>query len=230
MDKTTKQDLLDIVKNNYEQMAADFSTSRQKLFWPELQKLAIPVKAGDRVLDLGCGQGRLLEIFKDRSIDYLGLDQSASLIKIAKINYPTFNFQVLNLESIDKLSERNFNYIFCVAVLHHIPGTEERVVVLRKMAEKLAPGGQIIISVWNLWNRRKFLKLILKFWLQRISGRHKMDRGDILFPWGGKEGVGTRYYHAFTGGELKKISRSANLKIEKLYKDRFNYYLVLKKD
>ena len=230
MDKTTKQDLLDIVKNNYEQSAVDFSASRQRLFWPELQKLATQVKAGDRVLDLGCGQGRLLEVLKSQSIYYLGLDQSAALISIAQANYPAFNFQALDLGSIDELPETDFNYIFCVAVLHHIPGVVDRTAILEKLASKLAPKGRIIISVWNLWSRKKFLKLIFKFWLQRLGGRNKMDAGDIVFPWGGRAGVGLRYYHAFTMRELKKISRLANLKIDKLYKDKFNYYLILSKN
>ena len=237
-----KQKLLAVVKNNYETQAEDFSSSRQKLFWPEIMKLAAGVQNGARVLDMGCGQGRLLEVFSERSVDYLGMDQSAALIRIARTNYPERAFQVFNILDLDKLAVPDFDYIFSVAVLHHLPGADFRAQALKNLAAKLKPGGQIIISVWNLWARPKFFKLILKFAGQKIMGSNKMDFGDILFNWGGatsKANAGRnlneahngreRYYHAFTFGGLKKISRVANLKIEKMYKDKFNYYLVLRK-
>jgi hypothetical protein len=52
-----------------------------------------------------------------------------------------------------------------------------------------------------------------------------------LFDWKKSDGsaVSQRYYHAFTRRGLRKITKRANLKIEKLYKDKYNYYLVLKK-
>ena len=58
-----------------------------------------------------------------------------------------------------------------------------------------------------------------------------MDVGDITFDWKNNKGeiVAGRYYHMFTLRELKKISHKAGLKIEKLYKDEFNYFLILKK-
>jgi ubiquinone/menaquinone biosynthesis C-methylase UbiE len=64
----TKKKLAQIVQNNYEAQAADFAASRQKLFWPEMVKLTAEVESGARVLDLGCGQGRLLECFRDRPV------------------------------------------------------------------------------------------------------------------------------------------------------------------
>ena len=58
-----------------------------------------------------------------------------------------------------------------------------------------------------------------------------MDFGDIIFDWKNSQGerVSQRYYHAFRKGELKAIFKKAGLKIEKLYKDKYNYYAVLKK-
>jgi len=223
-----EEKLLKTVKDCYEAEAADFSATRKNLFWPEVAKLAAPVKAGDRVLDLGCGQGRLLDIFQDRAVDYLGIDQSAALIEIARANYPGKKFRTGNILDLALLPEKDFDYIFCIAVLHHVPGAEARIRVLKAMAEKLRPGGRMIISVWNLRSRPKFWKLILRFSWQKIAGKNEMDFGDILFPWG-KSGA-WRYYHAFTAGELKKISRAADLKIDRLYNGGSNRYLVLSRN
>ena len=81
MDKQTQKKLLNLVKRNYEEIAADFDNSRKKQLWPELAKLAGIVKAGDKILDAGCGNGRLVEKFLDKSAKYLGVDKFAVWIK-----------------------------------------------------------------------------------------------------------------------------------------------------
>ena len=99
------------------------------------------------------------------------------------------------------------------------------------MKNKLNPNGKIIITVWNLWPQAKFRRLIFKCALLKFLGKNKFDFGDILFDWKNNRGeqISRRYYHAFTLNELKKLASRAGLKIEKLYKDKYNYYFVLKK-
>lgn len=254
MDKQTQKNLLDLVKRNYEEIAADFDATRKKYLWPELIKLAGIVKDGDRVLDVGCGNGRLTEAFRDKKIEYLGVDSSEKLIELARKNYVreiaasprgcgvpclagrqarndnvSYEFQVADILELDKLPEKDFDYVFCIAVLHHLPGNETRIKALEELRKKLKPGGKIVITVWNLWGRQKFRKLIFKYGLLKLLGRNKMDFGDILFSWKNNKGekISRRYYHAFTKNELKKMAAAAGFKIEKLYKDRYNYYLIL---
>ncbi len=229
MDKQTENNLLKIVQRNYDEIADDFSETRKKVLWPEIAKLAGMVKNGDKVLDAGCGNGRLLPAFAEKKISYLGVDGSEKLIEIAKKK--NAKFQVGDILKLDKLPEKNFDYVFCVAVLHHLPGKESRVRALEQMKNKLKPGGKIILTIWNLWARKRFRRLILKFFLLKLAGKNKMDAGDILFSW--KNGKGAeaseRYYHAFTENGLKKIVASAGLEMEKIYKDEYNYYTILRK-
>lgn len=250
MDKQTQKNLLDIVKRNYKEIADDFDTTRKKYLWPELIKLTEPVKDGDRILDLGCGNGRLIEAFKNKKISYLGVDNSEALIELAKKNYireipriksgakgvpstaPRNNkWAVADILELDKLPEKDFDYIFCIAVLHHLPGDDLKVKALEQMKNKIKNNGKIIITVWNLWSQVKFRKLIFKSFLLKLCGKNKLDFGDILFDWKNNKGekISQRYYHAFTKNELKKLATHAGFKIEKLYKNRFNYYLVLEK-
>src|SRR4030042_3054650 len=93
MDKSTRQKLQVLVKRNYDEIAEDFNETRNKALWPELVKLASGVKDGDSVLDVGCGNGRILEAFKGKSIKYLGVDGSDRLVEIAKQNHPISNIQ-----------------------------------------------------------------------------------------------------------------------------------------
>jgi len=248
MDKETQKNLLEIVKRNYEEIAADFDLTRKKAIWPELLKLTDLVKDGDRVLDVGCGNGRLLQAFVNKMIEYVGIDNSKALIKTAANNFQiqmtndqtnsksqssnkiqNAKFIVGDALDLDKLPEDNFDYVFSIAVLHHLPGDDLRVEALTQMKRKLASDGRIILTVWNLWTRKKFLKLILRFGLLKLIGKNKMDFGDILFDWKNSNGesLSRRYYHAFTENELKKITSLAGLKLEKLYHDKYNYYLMI---
>jgi len=256
MDKKTQQKLLDLVKRNYDQIAGDFNETRTNRVWPELIKLTEPVKDGDRILDVGCGNGRLLKLLVNKKIDYVGVDSSKKLIEIASKNFQfsIFNFQTNHnfqfsnkinsspeeqskkfilgdILELDKLAEKDFDYVFCIAVLHHLPGEELRVEALKQMKTKIKPDGKIILTVWNLWTQAKFRILILKFAILKMLGRNRMDFGDILFDWKNNlgQGISQRYYHAFTEHELKAISEGAGLKLEKLYKDKYNYYAILSK-
>jgi len=282
MDQQTQKNLLDLVKRNYEEIAEDFDATRKKYLWPELLKLADMVKNGDRVLDVGCGNGRLIEAFRNKKISYLGVDNSEKLIEAAQRNIQpviasdrrergnlrlealdqrllhrdyaprndnnSYAFKNVDILELDKLPEKDFNYVFCVAVLHHLPGEDLRLQALRQMKNKLSPDGKIILTVWNLWSQPKFLKLILKTFLEKIlrnlglmsrrcgrdpdfALRTSGDFGDILFDWKNSQGerISQRYYHAFTSQELKKLAVNTGLKIEKLYRDKYNYYFILHK-
>lgn len=232
MDKQTQKNLLKIVKENYNEIADDFNETRKKYLWPELIRLASLVKDGDLILDVGCGNGRLLEVFAKRSIEYVGVDNSEKLINIARNS----NFEIRNskfitgdLLELDKLLEKNFNFVFCIAVLHHLPGSDLQVQALKQIKEKISADGKIILTVWNLWSQPKFRKLIFKFSFLKLIGKNKMNFRDIIFDWKNNrsEIISRRYYHAFTKCELKKIIKQAGLKIEKIYKDKYNYYAIL---
>jgi len=132
---------------------------------------------------------------------------------------------------LGRLPQLNFDYVFCVAVLHHIPGENLQIDALKQLKNKVKPGGRIIVTVWNFWNKKKYVRLILKFWFLRFFGKNKMDLGDILFDWKSTSGerIGQRYYHAFRWSELNKIIKKAGFAIDNKYSDEHNYYIVLKK-
>ncbi len=233
MDKQTQQQLLDIVKKNYSQIAHEFSVTRDKELWPELLKLCDLAQDGDNILDVGCGNGRLWRAFKNKNIKYTGVDNCQELISLArkKISSSRASFLVSDILDLKELPDNNFDIIFCIAVLHHIPGANLRELALLNLKRKTKKNGKIIITVWNLWASPKHRPLIIKNLLLKIIGKNKMDIGDILFNWGKKKekGGSQRYYHAFTRKELINLSRAVGLKIEKIYKDKFNYYLILTK-
>ncbi|MHB8903521.1 MAG: class I SAM-dependent methyltransferase [Patescibacteria group bacterium] len=232
MNKETADNLLKIVHDNYNEIAADFNVTRKKEIWPEIIKFAENVNDSDRILDLGCGNGRLVETFKNKKIEYLGVDNSEELIKLARINYPTYKFivsDILNLENIREIAEQKFDYVFCLATLQHLPSRELRIKVLREMKLLLSENGQIIISNWNMWAQKKYRCLIFKLFLKKIIGKNNLEFGDIIFPWKNSQGqaISERYYHAFRKPELYNLAKAAGLSQIIIKKDQYNYWLFL---
>ncbi|MCK5510000.1 methyltransferase domain-containing protein [Candidatus Parcubacteria bacterium] len=231
MNKKTQKEILDIVKKNYSEIAKHYSETRKKWLWPELINLTKNISANSRVFDVGCGSGKLLKVLQEKKIYYLGIDPCAELLKKAKEQFPDFKFSKGDILNLGEINELNFDYIFCIAVLQHIPGKDLQIKALKQLKNKLSKDGKIILSVWNLWSQEKYCKLIWKFQLLKLINKNKMDFGDILFDWKNPQGenISKRYYHAFRLFELKKIIKKSGLKIEKIYKDEYNIYAILKK-
>jgi len=230
MDKNTQKELSKIVKQNYETDAETFNLTRNKKNWPPILELLKYVEDGNSVLDVGCGNGRLLEILAEKKIKYVGVDLSAGLINICQQKYPNYKFAVSDILNLGELPEYDFDFVFCVAVLHHLPGEDSRLTALRQLKNKIKTDGKIILTAWNMWPLSKYRKLIFKFALLKMIKKNNLDFGDILFDWRAPNSqMSKRYYHAFRKGELKRLVKKAGLKIESYYKDKYNYYLVLTK-
>ena len=92
MDQLYAQYLLQKTEEDYSLIAKDFS-SKRKYPWPEIKflfdKYLIP---GEKVLDLGCGNGRHFPWFEQAQVNYSGADISPELIEIAKNKYPKAKF------------------------------------------------------------------------------------------------------------------------------------------
>jgi 2-polyprenyl-3-methyl-5-hydroxy-6-metoxy-1,4-benzoquinol methylase len=233
MKKQTEKELLKIVEKDYEEIAREFNNTRKRCpepLWSGLVEISKNIKDKYKILDVGCGNGRLLDILKDKEVEYLGVDKNEKILETARKNYPKNKFKKADILDLGMLKEYNFDYVFSVAVIHHIPGEKLRIQALKQLKNKVSNNGRIVITSWNLWNnnsKKNFKKLIIKFFLLKFLKKNDMDFGDIIFP--GFNNKSRRYYHAFTKRGLKKIAKKAGLKIEGIYKDRYNYYMILKK-
>jgi len=202
--------ILDDVRQSYDLIAEDFSRTR-KFAWEEFKFLAEEVKSGDRILDLGCGNGRLVELFQDKNIEYIGIDNSQKLIEIAREHHPDGNFQIFDGLKIP-FPDNYFDRIFCIAVLHHIPGNQLRQEFLKEARRVLKSGGKMILSTWYLWQKYTFWNLFFKFTLKKLIGKSPLDFFDIMEPWGK---FSERYFHNFRKRELQSLIAKLGFKIDK---------------
>lgn len=223
------QQLLSKVKNDYNQIAEDFSSSRHRV-WEEINFLFDDIKPNDDVLDSGCGNGRYSPLMKQRGGRYFGIDNSDQLIRIAQSRYPEENFQaadVLNLPFADNF----FDKIYSIAVLHHIPSNALRLQFFEEAKRALKKDGLLVLTVWKFkrWQERL---LLLKYNISRVLGKSKLEKNDLFLPWQNKI---PRYYHFFSQTELKNLAQKAGFKIVKIglisneRGNRNNIYIIAKK-
>mgnify|MGYP001336657117 CR=1 FL=1 len=236
MDEKYAEYLLIEGRKDYDSIAKEFSDSRAFL-WEELVPLARHIESGDKVLDLGCGNGRLFGLLREKNINYFGIDSSEELIKIAKEKYPEESHKFSTAEALNlSFPENYFNKIYCIAVLHHIPSEKFRLKFLEEAKRVLKPKGILVLTVWNLWSKKETLWFLLKYTILRFFGKSKLDPKDILYPWKGSQGKKTeRYFHCFDKKELEKLIKKTGFYIRDIgffsrgKNKKANIYLVAEK-
>jgi len=209
MKKEYAQYLLKKTIEDYNRIAEQFSSTRN--YVPsDIIALNRYAKDGDNILDVGCGNGRLSELFKDMKISYTGVDDSSELIRIAKSRYPESDFHItdpLNFEFTD----HSFDKIYCLSVFHHIPSTELRVQYLKEIRRVLKPGGLLILTVWNMWKKKGIALKVVEDAIKHPG----LDLNDTFYPFktGDKVIKAERYIHCFKIEELEKLFMEAGFEI-----------------
>lgn len=182
------------VKDDYNLIGDDFSKTRKSL-WPDFNFFSKYFSKNFSVLDLGCGNGRLLDFLEDFEFsNYLGVDNSNKLLKCARELHPANDFRHMDIIELHGLDSK-FDCIFSIASFHHVPPSLQIETLLR-WKSLLNNGGYLFMTNWNL-HQRRYLHLLLKSLLLPKFGR----RG-VLVPW---HDIVERYYYSFTLKRLKKL-------------------------
>jgi len=135
------------------------SSSAQKSWGLELLA-KIDFKGNERVLDVGCGDGKLsAEIAKNLPEgSVLGIDLSEAMIAFARSHYPPEKFPNLSFMQMDvnKLNfDSEFDIVFSNAMLHWIKAPEA---VLKGFRKSLKPDGVFLAQFGGRGNAAEVLK------------------------------------------------------------------------
>jgi len=134
MDETTRSALAELNRTFYAGYAGDFARTRRG--WPlGFERILPHLRSAANVLDVGCGNGRLLGFLTERGWHgrYLGIDGSEGLLTAAEQNLELSRTEA-SFRQADLLTPHwaaplaGFapDAIACLAVLHHVPGAAHR--------------------------------------------------------------------------------------------------------
>lgn len=96
----------------------------------------LPLRAGERVLEVGCGQGHLTTRLAERGIDVVGIDANPNAADIAGSD----RVVCMRAEQLE-FPDDEFDAIVSVHAIEHIPGLGQ---AAREMARVLKPRGRAL--------------------------------------------------------------------------------------
>jgi SAM-dependent methyltransferase len=112
---------------------------------PWVDRLLARLPAGARVLDAGCGPGRLSRYMVDQGYAVSGIDISPSMVQAARRLVPEADFAVMDMARL-RYPARQFDGIFAAYSFFHLP--PERVgPALQEFRRVLVPMGSVAFIV-----------------------------------------------------------------------------------
>ena len=106
---------------------------------------SIPQVKG-KLLEIGCGEGRGVEILLDQVKSYHGLDQHKELINQLKDKYPESNFEQATIPPMESIKSNHYDSVVSFQVIEHI---KDDLLFLKEIYRVLKPGGVAVISTPN---------------------------------------------------------------------------------
>jgi SAM-dependent methyltransferase len=218
VDDETAVRLIDLNHRFYQTFALQFSATRQRL-QPGVLRILDQISSQENILDLGCGNGELGKelIRRGHQGFYVGLDASAEFLKIAQENLPQTTSIIFLQRDLsnpnwdDDLPLSEFDLILAFAVLHHIPGSDLRKQVLKKINGLLHKNGRFIHSEWQFLLSAR-LRDRIQPWDRIGLDSNQVDGGDHLIDWR-RGGQGLRYVHSFNSNELASLAEDSGFDI-----------------
>jgi SAM-dependent methyltransferase len=206
----------------YRKIAPKYSEVKRKP-WKDFHNYLIKIRelhslpSQGILMDIGTGNGRNLDLFKDQEWHLLASDLSLDLLNNL-VDLPTQKLHILNNDMRRiPIRKNTVDMVLCIATAHHLEKKEETIDAMRNISVVLNSKGYIILSFWRRWKpdtRRRMILDIITFPVKKILN-NEWRHGDILLPWFNKDKqeIAKRYYHLFTKRELLEILRATKLKI-----------------
>ena len=262
MNDATADALARLNQRFYDASGEAFSATRRrgwrgwKRLLPHLERTA-RAEAPARVLDLGCGNGRLAGFLREPGLrlDYQGFDGSRTMIETARESFgddatrfelAAFHqgFPPIHPRTNEPARAVVFDLVAIFGVMHHLPDRTRRARFLEQAWRRVAPGGLLAISWWRFQRDPRFASRCLAWDAPEIAGDEflealdpcELEEGDTLLRFGEEPGP-PRYCHFASDEEievhLRAFAAEPGISIERYDDDgdgrRLNHYALIQR-
>lgn len=159
------------------QITTEITSSRIASDNPIHQRLLFAYEAAKNyvsgnVLEVGCGEGRGLEVLSSLCSAYTALDKNKALLDDLSQKYPNFTFLETNVPPFSGIGSNVFDCVIAFQVIEHIPNDD---LFVKEIHRVLKPGGIVIITTPNIlltltrnpWHEREYTALQLNTLLSK---------------------------------------------------------------
>lgn len=206
MKPDTFKKIIQLNKDFYDKIGDEFDRTRQNP-WPgwgrvvKKIKQTFPENVEIKILDLGCGNGRLYGYMSNSlpryHLKYIGLDSNNYLLEQARNKYSDGNtkFYKKDIFFYKPESLKKFDVVTAFGVTHHIPSRKFRYEWFKKVSKIVQPGGFLCYTLWRYHIDNRFKKS----WPD-------VEIGDYFLGWNKKKGI-YRYVHIYSQEEIDEIGK-----------------------
>jgi methionine biosynthesis protein MetW len=159
-----------------------------------IETVVTVLKKGEKFLDVGCGNGALMEITEDKFDKIHGCDISETALYQAKERGMMGTCVDLNAEALP-YRDASFDCVTCLEVVEHVM---DPLHLLKDIYRVLRPKGSLVLTTPNIRYVRNLSRLVM-------SGKFPHTTTDT-FVWGGG------HLHYFTRKDMAYLLKQAGFK------------------
>lgn len=173
-----------------------------------------------RLIDLGCGSGRLVVHFTQRGFDVVGVDLSENMIRVCQRKQQqsglTFELHQANICDLGAIADESCDYAICMfSTLGMVVGQERRRKALAEFRRVLKPGGLFGLHLHNRWYNtfdpqgRRWL--LGDLWKQLRRSPETGDKVQARY-----RGIPNLRLHIYTASEIRRELKRANFNVKEM--------------
>jgi ubiquinone/menaquinone biosynthesis C-methylase UbiE len=126
----------------YDQLIGEKGSDyHQNVIIPGALKMLDP-KKGEKVLDIGCGQGVFTRKLAAAGAEVTGIDAAPNLIKTAQTRSPNIKYLVADAAKLTMFNDGNFDVVSCIMAIMNM---EPLAAVMAEMGRVLKPAGRLLL-------------------------------------------------------------------------------------